>query len=136
MSRVKQRGRPRKVSRTNPVAVIERIVRPMAPPEFTEAQQAVWREIVDSQPADWFTPASLPLLAQYCRHTCHAGELGQQLRDLHPDQQKVRAKLLTLQKQESAAMIALARSLRLSQQSVKDHYGHKIEALAQRKPWH
>lgn len=37
------------------------------PPEHLNDEQAgIWREIVDSLPADWFRPGDVPLLAAYC----------------------------------------------------------------------
>jgi P27 family predicted phage terminase small subunit len=40
--------------------------RVLPPDHLTDAQSAIWRDIVDSLPADWFRPADVPLLAAYC----------------------------------------------------------------------
>lgn len=39
------------------------------PPEglLTDRQQLLWRQIVDSLPADFFRPGDVPLLAAYCK---------------------------------------------------------------------
>ncbi len=43
-----------------------------APPELTEDQAEVWRGVVNSLPADWFSQGSAPVLAALCRHTVAA----------------------------------------------------------------
>ena len=49
--------------------------RPEPPADLTTEQAAIWREIVASEPADFFNTAALrALLADYCRHR-EAGEM-------------------------------------------------------------
>ena len=45
----------------------------LAPPtgRLTEQQEQLWREIVDSHPADFFRPADAPLLTAYCKAFSH-----------------------------------------------------------------
>lgn len=37
------------------------------PPQLTEAQCALWEQITNSLPADFFRPGDVPLLAAYCK---------------------------------------------------------------------
>ena len=36
------------------------------PKGLSEDERAVWRSVIASKPADWFTPDVYPLLADYC----------------------------------------------------------------------
>jgi hypothetical protein len=130
---MKQRGRPRKTYPENPLALIERVERPRAPRDLTEQQKRLWTTIVSSMAADWFPPATLPLLAQYCRHCTNADQLAAKLRSA-PGDLELYGTLLTLQKAETAAMISLGRALRLTQHSVTNHLGHRTVPSGP-KPW-
>ena len=49
------------------------------PPELTDAQATVWRDVVVSLPDDWFTRAAYPILVAFCRHVCRAQVLEMQI---------------------------------------------------------
>lgn len=98
--------------------------RPDAPLDLTPEQSDVWRATVDGLPADWFPRETWPLLSQYCRHTIDARRVAQLI-----DQEcakadmdvKAYADLLTMQRQETAALKAMAAAMRLAQQSSRDN---------------
>lgn len=46
------------------------------PPTLNAAEAAVWREIVERLPPDWFTAENRPLLKELCRHIGHADALS------------------------------------------------------------
>ena len=50
----------------------EHIARAPAPDELTAEEREEWRAIVNRLPADFFPRETWPLLAQLCRHVCHA----------------------------------------------------------------
>lgn len=114
------------------------------PRELTKAQAEVWRAVVSTKPADWFTEDTHPLLMAYCRHVVTATVLARQIDGFNPDWLadedglKRYEKLLAMRERETRAMTALARSMRLTQQS-----RYKAETAATkassvgsgRKPW-
>jgi hypothetical protein len=44
---------------------VEAIPRQKAPAELTKEQAVVWNAVAASQPADWFSDSTRPMLAQY-----------------------------------------------------------------------
>ncbi len=100
-----------------PVAVVDR---PAPILNLTPEESDVWAETVDAMPADWFRPETFPLLAQWCRHTVTARRVAQLVdnamarEDLDQGELK---ELLGMQAKETAALKALAASMRLSQQA-------------------
>lgn len=131
---MKQRGRTSAASDLGPVAIIERVERPAAPDELTEEQREIWRQVVYSQPADWFSPANVPLLVQYCRHTIYARRLAHEIEQTaEPD---TRRQLLGLHQAETAVMLKLASTMRLSQRSLLNDRGSNRNRIANTaKPW-
>jgi hypothetical protein len=93
---------------------------------------------VEQEAADWFTNATMPLLAQYCRHTIHAKRIAELIEhtinssDVMPWVEEY-DKLLRLQERESKAMMLLARSMRLTQQTSRHDKSRKTQPL--RGPW-
>lgn len=99
------------------VALIER---PTSPLELTPEQSDEWVKIVNSMPADWFSPENHALLMQYCRHVVNARRLAQLIdQECARDEvsQKNLCDLMAAEHKQSSAMKALAASMRLSQQS-------------------
>src|SRR3954451_18956821 len=121
-----QRGRKSAASLT--VATVTGLPgqRPQPPDELTDEQAEVWRAVVATKPADWFQPDTHPLLTQYCRHTVAARVLARQIDGMDPacladeDQLRRYEKLLAMRERESRAINALARGMRLTQQSRYD----------------
>jgi hypothetical protein len=95
--------------------------RPLPPQDLTEEQAEVWRSTVAALPADWFPRETLPVLAQYARHVCRARWLAKWL-----DKQAASMTVAELDKglamveREGRAVLAHARSLRLTLQARAD----------------
>lgn len=117
--------------------------RPEPPAELTEAQAEVWRAVVQTKPADWFTDDSHPLLVAYCKHVVTARQLGAAIdafnTALLTDDEHVKRydKLLAMRERETRAITALARSMRLTQQARYDAKRANTAAsqTQARKPW-
>ena len=60
------------------------------PPTLNAAEAAIWVEVVERLPIDWFTSENKPLLKEYCRHIGHSDALA-------VDIEKVRARLVELE---------------------------------------
>jgi hypothetical protein len=119
--------------------------RPEPPHELTDEEREVWRAVVATKPADWFTRDTHPLLVQYCRMTLRARQLAQmheRLVDIENPADAVRSfdALVKLEATVSGVLATLATKMRLSQQS---KYGARgAEGVARRggegsgaKPW-
>lgn len=121
-------------------SAVARTERPAPPLDLTEAESDVWVEVVDSLPADWWSGANLPLLAQYCRHVVGARRVAMLIDQAYAaaggddapvlDLDRL-AKLTAMQAQHSARLKALAASMRLAQQS---SYSARGAAGAKAKP--
>jgi hypothetical protein len=95
--------------------------RPQPPPDLTEEQAEVWRSTAAALPHDWFPRETLPILAQYCRHVCRARWLAKWLDKNAPGMTVAELdKGLAMSERESRAVLAHARSLRLTLQSRTD----------------
>ena len=120
---------------------IEVVRRPDAPLDLTPEEADVWGETVDALPADWFARESWPLLKQWCRHTITARRVSQMIdAESARDELNIGAlkELLGMQAKETAALKALAASMRLSQQasySARGAGGEKSRRSAMPKPW-
>jgi hypothetical protein len=100
--------------------------RPPPPDELTAEQGEVWRASVAAMPADWFGRETYPLLAAYCRHVCRSRWLAQEI-DANADRilkldggVAMLDKLFGMAERESRAVMAHARSLRLTIQAKLD----------------
>ena len=93
------------------------------PPELTDAQATVWRDVVGSMPDAWITRAANPILVQFCRHVCRARLLEMQIARFEPEWTGVDGglerldRLLAVAERETRAMTACARALRLTPQA-------------------
>lgn len=120
---------------------VERVARPAVPLDLHPEEATVWQVIVDAMPADWFPAETHPLLAQYCRHTVSARRVSQ-LIDAAMSRKEVDVdevdKLLKMQAKETAALKAMAASMRLSQQSTthdKTAHTMKRDRRTVSRPW-
>lgn len=93
------------------------------PPELTDAQATVWRDVVGSLPSDWLTRAAHPILVAYCRHVCRARLLEMQIArfeiewtDIDGGLERLE-RLLAIAERETRALTACARALRLTPQA-------------------
>jgi hypothetical protein len=115
-----------------------------SPAHVSEAERAIWCEVVNDQPADAFTPTHAPLLELYCRHIVQARILADELANFErswiadDDGLKRYDRLLAMAERESRAASSLATRLRITRQAV-EHPLTVGRGLARqskaRKPW-
>lgn len=115
-----------------------------APAHISDAERAVWLEVVNDQPADAFTPTHLPLLELYCRHIVQARVIADQIAAFEPawlnDDEGLKRydRLLGMNEREGRAASSLATRLRITRQAV-EHPTTVGRSLAKqvktRKPW-
>jgi hypothetical protein len=113
---------PRSSAELGRLTVIE-VRRPKPPAELTEAEAAIWRDVVGCMPGDWFPRSTHPILANYCRHVARAAMLAEQINRFEPEwlaaeggPQRLNL-LLAMAERETRAITACARALRLTPQS-------------------
>lgn len=92
------------------------IARLRPPRDLTPAQALLWRTVVDSLPGDFFGREQEQQLRSYCQHAAMADDLAQRLQATDPMVDGW-AKLSACQVSHSKAALALARGLRLTNQS-------------------
>ena len=119
--------------------------RPEPPQELNEDQRAEWQAIVGRLPADWFPRELHGILAAFCRHvTAHrliSAEVDLYHRDWLKDDEGLKRldKLTSMRERESRAMVAVARSLRITKASQvrPETAGRAVRgtSLSTRKPW-
>ena len=86
----------------------------------------MWRMTVAAMPADWFGRESHPMLVAYCQHVCRSRWLAAKLDAAAEKLLKADGgvplldKLLAAAERESRAVMALARSMRLTLQAKYD----------------
>lgn len=93
---------------------------PDAPYDLADDEADEWRAIVRSMHPDHFTRGNFPLLAQLCRHICNSRRVAQLIEACVKSRQFSRKEymsLLQMQATESAAIMRLSRSMRLTQQA-------------------
>lgn len=117
--------------------------RPPPPLDLTEFESELWRTIVATMPSDWFRPVHFALLAAYVRHISAHRVLDDQVAAFKPEwiQQNggldTFGELLKLRDRETRAMLALARSMRITHQATirADAAGARGKAAAGATPW-
>ena len=132
---MKQRGRKSAAGLLTRRAVVTRIE---TPPELTEDQAVVWREIVASQNSEWFNPGNMPLLVSLVRHIHEERRLGEVIANfqtewLETEDGLKRYELLTKNHQrQTNAIGTLSRHLRLTNQA--RYRADKADTLSKRVP--
>lgn len=112
---------------------------------LSEAEHAIWVQLVNDQPADAFAPTHIPMLEMYCRHVALSRVLAKQISEfpMHElsdsDGLKMYDKLLKMAEREGRAASSLATRLRITRQAT-DHpatVGARSAANRQKKarPW-
>lgn len=132
-----KRGRASAASLEISVQPIQIVDRQKPPHDLTDEETEIWAAVVNCEPADWFKPSTVPLLAQYCRHVIHARRIGELIEQATSDPElsiKDYDRLLKMQERESRAMSSLATKMRISQQATTNHRGNKNQNPT-RKPW-
>lgn len=111
---------------------------PAPPRDLVKAEKALWRDIVESKPVDWFGPDSIPILKEYVRAAVACDLLA---RLVHAalasgDADIIKAQMDRRDK-EARRAASLATKLRLTQQS---RYGARSADRADQRagghrPW-
>jgi hypothetical protein len=117
-----------------PVEIVERI---KPPHDLNDEETEIWSAVVSAEAADWFSPSSAPVLAQFCRHAVHARRIAELLERATSDPMLTvddYDKLLHMQDRESKAIASLAVKMRIVQQSTTNHRGNKRPSPVI-KPW-
>ncbi len=130
-------GRPSAASLETIPSRVEIVDRQRPPHDLTDEEVEVWAAVASTEPADWFSPSTAPLLAQYCRHVISARRIALLIERAtgDPDLSVVDYdRLLKIQQRESAIIRSLATTMRISQQATTNHRGNK-KPSASRKPW-
>ena len=92
-----------------------------APYALTNAETEIWERITASMPADHFSPGNAPVFAQLCRHIAASDKVAMLVemitkkKPFNPDHFST---MLRSQVAESVVINRLARSMRLTQQSL------------------
>ena len=132
-------------------AGIETIRRPEPPRDLTDEEAEVWRTVVNRLPADWFPAETLPMLAQYARHTIASKRVASMIEQLDLavaadikdgatpaaavlGTAKMLDRLLKMQERESRCIASLATKMRISQQTTYDK-SRKKGSVGPKKPW-
>lgn len=103
---------------------------------LTDEQKFEWMRIVNSNPADRFDEAMLPLLESYCRHRIALRHVGQLVTDAEAgDEIDIDGydKLLKMQERESRALASLAVRLGFAHTTAKGSNAKGKQSA--RKPW-
>ena len=94
-----------------------------APAELSPFEAKLWAKLTRAKPADWFPPETHLLLAAYCRHASIIQTIDAQLDAFQSawfetDSGLLRYdRLASIRAKQSTALIALSRSMRLTQHS-------------------
>ena len=97
--------------------------RPTAPDDLMPHERELWDKITATKTAEWFDAGIIPLLSEYCRLKTSIDLMAEQIEDFDPkwfgdDAGVKRYKQLTdIRDKAQGRMIALARSMRLTNQS-------------------
>lgn len=126
------------------VGMVTTFSRVAPPTELTAPQRGLWLATVNSKPAEWFGNEHVPMLVEYVRHVSTADLLTKEIEGFtaemfaDADALKKLKTLTTMRAREAQCINTLARSMRLTQQSV--YRADKAATLAgktggSRKPW-
>ena len=132
---MQQRGR--KGLQALSLVPVAELGRAKAPEELTDDEAEIFRVVVASQPADWFTPPTASLLCQYARHVIHARHVAELLERATADKNLKASdydRLLRMQERETRAIIWLATKMKITQQATTNYRGNK-KPQATDQPW-
>jgi hypothetical protein len=114
------------------------IPRAEPPDELTPEEAEEWRSVTNRMPADYFGREHYACLTQRCRHVVNARRIAQ-LIDRHLGGEEISAatyiKLLRAQKEETTAIIACDRTMRLTHQSNVPANVSRIPQVTIDAPW-
>lgn len=119
------------------VAPVETVERQRPPHDLTDEEVEVWFAVTQCEAADWFSPSTAPLLAQYCKHVIAARRVAELIERATSDpglDVKDYDRLLKMQERESRCIASLATKMRISQQATTNHRGNHKPKVS-KKPW-
>lgn len=127
-------------SLSTPIGASKRLEAPL---HLSDAEMAVWCEVVNDQPASSFTPTHSPMLEIYCRHIVQSRILAEELANFErpwladDDGLKRYDRLLAMAEREGRAASSLATRLRITRQAIDQQtVARTIKNSAKsRKPW-
>lgn len=114
------------------------------PPDHLSPQQGdLWRAVVHTKPADWFTEDTWPLLEAYVQHATSAQQLSERISALEYSGEAFTEldeydRLLRMRDRETKAADGKARSMRLTHQArwQPATAARKSEdATSKKRPW-
>ena len=120
------------------VLPVQALVRVEAPACLEEAERRLFVDVVNSKPAEWFGPDSVPVLVEYVRAVGMCDLLDCQVKAaIAEGDAKVIKEAMQLRDMESKRMLQIATKLRLTQQS---RYTPQAAATANKqagtaRPW-
>lgn len=114
-----------------------------APLHMSDAEQAVWVDVVNDQPANAFSPTHGPLLEMYCSHVVLSRVLADEILNFDrswladDDGLKRYDRLLAMHERESRAASSAATRLRITRQAIDQQTVARsiINAPKAKKPW-
>lgn len=115
----KKRGRKSAAQELTP-NVIQLPGKHRSPRELNSEECVIWDAVIDAHERDWIQRDQFPVLVQYCKHVITARRVSQMIRAEEAGEEfdtDAYLKLLAAQERESRAVTALARSLRITNQS-------------------
>ena len=138
-----QRGKKSLTATVLPKASVVATKRLQAPAHMSDAELTIWNEVVNDHPASTFTSTHIPILEMYCRHVVQGRIISDEILNFDrawiadDDGLKRYDRLLAMAERESRAAAALARSLRITRQSLApDVAGTAVKRYDKsRKPW-
>jgi hypothetical protein len=116
----------------------------LAPPvHISDAERALWMQVVNDQPASAFTPTHSPMMEMYCRHVVQARILADEVVNferawLADDDGLSRFdKLLKMAERETRAASSMATRLRITRQAIDQQTVARSQINAPKglKPW-
>lgn len=112
------------------------------PPTHLSVEAAqVWQDVIDTKPADWFRKDTFPILEEYCESVVMVRRLNQKVGEVLSGVVLLELDLLLkIKDREGRRMLALARSLRLTQQAqlkaeTAASKASKVESKGLPEPW-
>lgn len=114
-----------------------------APLHMSDAERAVWVDVVNDQPANAFSTTHGPLLEMYCRHVVLSRVLADEILNFDrswladDDGLKRYDRLLAMHERESRAASSAATRLRITRQAIDQQTVARsiINAPKAKKPW-
>jgi hypothetical protein len=141
VKRIGTRGR-RSIAELTIVGGVRTVVtadRPDPPKTLTDAEATEWRELVASMPPDYFARTHYVSLVQLCKHTIaarHISQLIEACNKKRPFDLREYTKLLNMQLKQTAAILRLSTSMRLTHQSIYRAESAKLRAVPKLGSWH